>query len=121
MGLGSGKNGLYYIRNNSMFSKPLTLLQSFHFAPRRVGETFQESVLRAEYYLALRTGMNASTKVLDVGCGVGGPARNLTSFTGADITGVTINDYQVCVGNKYNALKGFDKSCRYVYLDDCFM
>jgi sterol 24-C-methyltransferase len=88
------------------------ILQSFHFAPRRVGETFEESVLRAEYYLALRTGMDASKKVLDVGCGVGGPARNLAIFTGADITGVTINDYQVRVGNKYNALNGLHKSCR---------
>jgi ubiquinone/menaquinone biosynthesis C-methylase UbiE len=52
--------------------------------------------------------------VLDVGCGVGGPMRNIAAFTGADITGVTINDYQVRVGNKYNALKGLDKSCRYV-------
>eukprot|EP00979_Chaetoceros_neogracilis_P006300 scaffold1273_cov258-Chaetoceros_neogracile.AAC.2 len=91
--------------------------QSFHFAPRRVGETFEESVLRAEYYLALRTGMDASKKVLDVGCGVGGPARNLAIFTGADITGVTINDYQVRVGNKYNALKGLHKSCRFVQGD----
>ena len=34
-------------------------------------------------------------KVLDVGCGVGGPARNIARFSGADITGITINDYQV--------------------------
>ena len=40
--------------------------------------------------------------------------RNIANFTGADITGVTINDYQVRVGNKYNALKGLEKSCLYV-------
>jgi sterol 24-C-methyltransferase len=34
-------------------------------------------------------------KVLDVGCGVGGPARNIARFSRADVTGVTINDYQV--------------------------
>jgi len=88
------------------------LPQSFHFAPRRQGETFEESIYRAEHYLALRTGMDSSKKVLDVGCGVGGPMRNLAAFTGADITGVTINHYQVRVATKYNAQKGLDKTCR---------
>lgn len=88
------------------------IVQSFHFAPRRQGETFDESVYRLEHYLALRTGMDGSKKVLDVGCGVGGPMRNIAAFTGADITGVTINEYQVRVANKYNEQKGLDKSCR---------
>ena len=88
------------------------IVQSFHFAPRRQGESFDESVYRSEHYLALRTGMDGSKKVLDVGCGVGGPMRNIAAFTGADITGVTINEYQVRVANKYNEQKGLDKSCR---------
>ncbi len=45
-------------------------------------------------------------KVLDVGCGVGGPMRNIAVFTGAQIEGVTINQYQVNIGNKYNASNG---------------
>ena len=86
--------------------------QSFHFAPRVKGETFLESIKRAEYYLALRAGMNPNTKAIDVGCGVGGPMRNLHQFTRADITGVTINEYQVKVGNQYCKQKGMDKKCR---------
>jgi len=85
--------------------------QSFHFAPRLVGETFEESILRSEYYLALRANIQPASKVLDVGCGVGGPMRNIQQFTGADITGVTINQYQVRVANQYCAQKGIsDKS-----------
>lgn len=34
-------------------------------------------------------------KVLDVGCGVGGPAREIAKFTGAHITGLNNNDYQI--------------------------
>lgn len=56
--------------------------------------------------------MDSTKKVLDVGCGVGGPMRNIASFTGADITGVTINDYQVRIGNKYNEQKGLEEICR---------
>lgn len=91
--------------------------QSFHFGPRFKGESFMESIKRAEYYLALRAGMGPNTKAVDVGCGVGGPMRNIQQFTGSDITGVTINEYQVKVGNEYCKQKGIDKKCRLVQGD----
>jgi len=31
----------------------------------------------------------------DIGCGVGGPAKNIASYSGAEITGLNINDYQI--------------------------
>ena len=73
---------------------------------------------RHEYYLAARLGIQPSDSVLDCGCGIGGPLRNLGRFTGApaaqslsreagpfsepcrnlpvgaSITGVTLNQYQ---------------------------
>jgi len=76
------------------------------------GETFDESIKRCEYYLALRAGMGPKTKAVDVGCGVGGPMRNIQQFSGADITGVTINEYQVKVGNEYCHQKGIADKCR---------
>lgn len=91
--------------------------QSFHFAPRKKWESFEDSICRAEYYLALRTGLTSGMKALDVGCGVGGPMRNIHQFSGADITGVTINDYQVKVANQYCAQKGFADKTRVVQGD----
>eukprot|EP00957_Ditylum_brightwellii_P053028 4021015-Ditylum_brightwellii.AAC.1 len=38
--------------------------------------------------------------------------RNIQQFTGADITGVTINDYQVRVANQYCAQRGISDKCR---------
>jgi len=35
--------------------------------------------------------MKKGTLCLDVGCGVGGPMRNMARFSGATIDGVTIN------------------------------
>jgi sterol 24-C-methyltransferase len=43
--------------------------------------------------------------------------RNIQQFTGADITGVTINQYQVRVANQYCAQKGIEKKCRVVQGD----
>jgi sterol 24-C-methyltransferase len=73
---------------------------SFHFADRRKGETFRQSILRHEYYLAGRLGVSKGANILDCGCGVGGPARNIARFTGANVKAVTINQFQVDRGNK---------------------
>lgn len=68
---------------------------SFHFAPRYRGESFSESIARHEYFLAKKLNMNPGEKVLDMGSGVGGPMRRIAKFTGSEITGVTLNEYQV--------------------------
>jgi len=69
--------------------------QSFHFGPRWKGEGFMESIKRAEYHLCSRLGLKPGMRALDVGCGVGGPMRNMAIFSGAHIDGITINQYQV--------------------------
>ncbi len=47
--------------------------------------------MRIDGLLGLKPGMRA----LDCGCGVGGPMRTIASASGAKVTGLTINDYQV--------------------------
>ena len=42
-------------------------------------------------------------KALDVGCGVGGPMRTIACTSGAEITGITINQYQVQRGEHHNS------------------
>lgn len=101
---------------------------SFHFSYRHPYENFDEATRRHEFYLASKlnlsecldklrgrsksTGVEASkiregctssmanVKVVDVGCGIGGPMRNICRFTGADVTGLTLNQYQVDRGNE---------------------
>merc|ERR1712072_1328102 len=80
--------------------------QSFHFADRRKGESFSSSILRHEHYLAGRLGVNKGAKILDCGCGVLGPARNIAKFTGGHVTGITINEFQVKRGNALCAQQG---------------
>lgn len=68
---------------------------SFHFAPRHRWETLDASIARHEYWLASRMGLKEGMKVMDVGCGVGGPLRNIARFSKAQITGLNNNEYQV--------------------------
>lgn len=76
--------------------------QSFHFAYRYPFESFAEAIRRHEYYLASKLELSTEgdgLRVLDVGCGIGGPMRNICRFTKTDITGLTLNQYQVDRGN----------------------
>jgi len=75
--------------------------QSFHFAPRFVGEGFIESLRRHEYYLSSRLGLTKDKVCVDLGCGVGGPARNIARFSGAMVVGVNNNEYQIKIAKKH--------------------
>ena len=69
--------------------------QSFHFAPRAPNESFQASLARHERYLAHRLALRPGMRVADLGCGVGGPLREIARFSGATIVGVNNNEYQL--------------------------
>ena len=61
---------------------------------------------RHEHYLAHMMGLRDGMKVLDVGCGVGGPAREIAKFSGVNIIGLNNNDYQIERAAKYAAKEG---------------
>jgi sterol 24-C-methyltransferase len=88
--------------------------ESFHFATPHKGETRKESITRHDHYLALRLGLRPGMKVLDMGCGVGGPMRNIARVSGADITGVTISPHQIERGRRYNERDGLSDICHFV-------
>jgi len=88
--------------------------QSFHFAIQHYNESFQASIARHEHYLALRLGLQKDWEVLDVGCGVGGPARNIARFAECHVTGLNNNEYQVGRANKITAKQGLSPRASFV-------
>lgn len=91
--------------------------ESFHFAPRWKGESLRESMKRYEHFIALQLGLKSGQKVLDVGCGVGGPLREIARFSSASVTGVNNNEYQITRGKELNRIAGVDKTCNFVNAD----
>jgi sterol 24-C-methyltransferase len=91
--------------------------QSFHFAPRFKGESFEASLARHEHYLALKLGLKPGMKVLDIGCGVGGPMRAIARFSGATVVGINNNGYQIERGNKQNADARLAHLCSFLKSD----
>ena len=69
--------------------------KSFHFAPRAANESFAESLARHERHLAERLELRPGMRVADLGCGIGGPLREIARFSGATIVGVNNNEYQL--------------------------
>ena len=69
--------------------------QFWHFAPRWRGESFKASLLRHERFLADRLSLRPGMRVLDVGCGVGGPMGTLARYSGANFVGINNNAYQI--------------------------
>jgi sterol 24-C-methyltransferase len=53
------------------------------------------AVARAERFLTARSGIDAGMRVLDLGAGLGGPARHIARITGARITGVDLTPKRV--------------------------
>ncbi len=89
--------------------------RSFHFAPRRRGESFNESMLRHEYFLAEQLAMTSDMQVLDVGCGVGGPMANLVRRTGANFVGINLNAYQIDRAKHHT--RDLRSQCRFIHGD----
>ena len=75
--------------------------RSFHFAPRHSNESFAASITRHQHYIAHKLGLQPGMRVADLGCGVGGPLREIASFSGANIVGVNISTYQLERARKY--------------------
>ncbi len=88
--------------------------QSFHFAPRAPDESFATSLARHELYLAYRLGIEAGMRVADLGCGIGGPLREIARFTGAKIVGVNANSYQIARGRELTERAGLGHLAEFV-------
>ncbi|OAY73423.1 Cycloartenol-C-24-methyltransferase 1 [Ananas comosus] len=88
--------------------------ESFHFAHRWKGESLRESIKRHEHFLALQLGLKRGMKVLDVGCGIGGPLREIARFSLTSVTGLNNNEYQISRGKELNRLAGLSESCNFV-------
>ena len=89
--------------------------QSFHFAPRRQGESFKASLLRHQHFLADRLSLKPGMQVLDVGCGVGGPMGNLARYSGAGFVGINNNAYQIERAKLHT--RDVESLCRFIHGD----
>lgn len=64
-------------------------------------------------------GIKDDYTVLDVGCGIGGPAREFATFAGCKVVGVNNNGYQIQRATALTAKRGLSDEVSFV--QDNFM
>lgn len=89
--------------------------QSFHFAPRRQGESLEASLLRHHCFLADRLSLKPWMQVLDVGCGAGEAMGNLARETGSSFVGINNNAYQIARAKLHT--RDVRPLCRFIHGD----
>lgn len=88
--------------------------QSFHFSRFYKGEAFLASLARHEHYLASQMSLRPGMRVLDIGCGVGGPARQIATFADVTIVGLNNNEFQVGRARNYTKRMGLENQVKFV-------
>lgn len=58
-------------------------------------------------------GLRDDMRVLDVGCGVGGPAREIVKFSGVNVIGLNNNDYQIERATRYAQKEGLSHKLKF--------
>ncbi|KAK7321828.1 hypothetical protein VNO77_32809 [Canavalia gladiata] len=88
--------------------------QSFHFSPSIPGKSHRDATRLHEEMAADLIQAQPGKRIVDVGCGVGGPMRSIAAHSGANVVGITINEYQVKRAKLHNNKAGLDSLCQVV-------
>ena len=82
--------------------------KQFHYCPMLPGRSIKESLIEYEIEVGKLTGLKDGMKVLDIGCGVGGPARTIARRFGCKVTGLVNSPWHVERGTQLNKEAGLE-------------
>jgi len=82
--------------------------QRFHYTPLTPGLSIQESMTVYEREFARIAGLKRGMRVLDLGCGVGGPARSIARLVGCEVVGVSNTPWHVERGEALTREEGLE-------------
>ena len=88
--------------------------ESLHFTPLAPGESLEESQIRHQRLMIAKLELQEGMKVVDVGCGIGGPMRHVVREAGVRVVGVNSNGIQLEKAKSLNAEAGLERMVDYV-------
>lgn len=88
--------------------------QRFHYTPLTPGLSIAESMTAYEKEFARIAGLQKGMTVLDLGCGIGGPARTFARTVGCRIVGITNNAWHIERGEALTREAGLEKLVSFV-------
>ena len=88
--------------------------ESLHFAPLTPGETVEASIVRHQRLMIEKLQLRKGLRVVDVGCGAGGPMRRVASESGARVLCINNNEQQFDQARRRNKEAGLDHLAEYM-------
>ncbi len=80
--------------------------ESLHFAPLTPSESLEDSQVRHQRLMIAKLELQPDMRVVDVGCGIGGPMRRVVREAGVRVVGININRIQLEKAKRLNAEAG---------------
>ena len=80
--------------------------ESLHFAPLTPHESLEDSRVRHQRLMIAKLELQPDMRVVDVGCGIGGPMRRVVREAGVRVVGININRIQLEKAKRLNAEAG---------------
>ena len=88
--------------------------ESLHFAPLSPKESVEDSKTRHQRLMISKLELREGMRVVDIGCGVGGPMRRVVRDAGVRVVGVNRNEIQLDRARSLNAEAGLDHMVDYL-------
>ena len=88
--------------------------ESLHFAPLKPDESLAASIIRHQRLMIEKLQLREDMRVIDVGCGVGGPMRRVARETGCKVLCLNNNEQQLDTARKRNSEQGLDHLAEYM-------
>ncbi|MBF2063168.1 MAG: methyltransferase domain-containing protein [Calothrix sp. C42_A2020_038] len=89
----------------------------YHFAIFSNGETRQTALIATEKMIAEEGGFCSGMTVLDVGCGLGGPALTIAKYSGANVIGVDIVEQHIQIARQRASVSGLSEQTSFEIVD----
>lgn len=87
--------------------------ESLHFAPLTPHESLEESKVRHQRLMISKLDLEPGMRVVDVGCGIGGPMRRVVREASVRVVGINLNKIQLDKARRLNAEAGIDHMVDY--------
>ena len=88
--------------------------ESLHFAPLKPDESLETSIVRHQRLMIEKLELRDNMRVIDVGCGLGGPMRRVARESGTRVLCVNNNEQQLNKARQLNTDAGLDHLAEYL-------